>query len=364
MSYEIVKSIGIQNGKVYLTSADSSLRPLSFNRWESPYLTNILTEEGRDALYRKLGEEIWDGNMHLRHGGSKLCELFLKARNAFPRDMHFSNFDGKAAGQLLSQMVKALEQDMQADLSVYVAKAKEMQNDRDYILDCAKRTGYNYLNHASLDVQSDRAFALEVLHAGEGKAWFDYPAFYRDDKAFAMEALKLNGCFYRELSEDLKSDREITLSAFEESPEKRYHEHLPDLIPIDVYTSYNAEAHKLELDRAFLSQLLDICPSIHLSRAPHLLMDREIALKWAQVGKFILHSFPELPKQFQFDPEFQNTLIRRFEHTDQFDALMKRFTAAGILLSDRSLDSKVRSAASRAGNTGAGKPAPAPEKEL
>ena len=54
MSYEIAKSITIKNNKVYLTTADSSLRPLHFNRWECESLTKILSSQGRELFLRLL----------------------------------------------------------------------------------------------------------------------------------------------------------------------------------------------------------------------------------------------------------------------------------------------------------------------
>ena len=51
MSYEIVKSIVISKDKVFLTGADSSLRPLHFYRWECEPLTKIFREQGKETLY-------------------------------------------------------------------------------------------------------------------------------------------------------------------------------------------------------------------------------------------------------------------------------------------------------------------------
>lgn len=46
MSFEYVKSITIKDDKVYFTSADSSVRPLDFHRWEVSGLSKILQQEG------------------------------------------------------------------------------------------------------------------------------------------------------------------------------------------------------------------------------------------------------------------------------------------------------------------------------
>jgi len=346
MSYEIVKSIAISKDKVFLTGADSSLRPLHFHRWECEPLTKILGEQGREALYASIGEEVWNGNMHLWQG-NKLCKLFLEAHSAFPRNLHFSNFDSKTAGKYLGRMVAALEQDPSADLSPIVSEALAIRNDRNYILDAVKRTGYNFLDYASEEVQNDRAFALEVLHAGSGTAWFHYPKQYNADKAFAMEALKLNGCFYRELEHPLRDDREIILEAFRESEGRRFHEHLPDLIPASAYFKRDTESNQSMYDTEFLCDLLDKCPSMHMSRAPWLLQNREIVEKWVQVGRFFPHSVTELPAEYLQDEKIQSLLCRRFEGTDKYDILMQRFKAVGIQLPHEPLAHRINAVSNR-----------------
>lgn len=365
MSHEIVKSITIQDDKVFLTSADSSLRPLDFNRWECTSLSQILAEKGRDALYATIGKEVWNGNMELRQG-SKLCKLFLEARNALPSGLSFLSLESKAAGEFLGKMVSRLEANPLADLSGYVKQVRDLQNDRDYILEAAYRTGHNFLNYASQEVQQDREFALEVLRAGNGAAWFDYPEAYKDDKAFALEAVKLNGCFYRSLGDSVKADREVVMEAFREAPDKAYHEHLPDIISPLALLDCETNPLKPVLDKKFIMDLLDSCPSMHMSRLPALLNDRDIALKWTQVGKFFPSSVRDLPKQYLTDKEFQDVLCQRFEGTDKFDVLVKRLAELGVTLNKKSLNLQIQSANNRAAASSTSTPAhtKVPEPEL
>ena len=208
------------------------------------------------------------------------------------------NYDSKTAGESLARMVMKLEKDPHADLSPELHEMLDKRNDRDYILEAAKRTGSNFLNYASPEVQQDRAFALEVLRAGQGAAWFEYPKQYKDEKEFALEAVILNGCFYRQLGDSVKEDREVILEAFRESPDKAFHEHLPDLIPPDAFLDFETDPHKVTLDHQFVMDLLDLCPSMHMERVPALLCERDIALKWTQVGKFFPDSIKELPKEY------------------------------------------------------------------
>lgn len=346
MSYEIIKSIRLEDNKVYLKSASNNVSPRDFVEWESESLSKVLAEKGKAGLYAHIGECVWNGEFHLQKS-SKLCKLFLKAREAFPSDMSFMNFDGQAAGALLSEMVLTLEQNPQADLSSYVAKAFALQNDRDYILNAAKQKGMNFLNFASAEIQADRAFALKVLKAGGAAAWFHYPSQFTGDKAFAMEALALNGCFYRDLDPKLKADREVIFAAFTETEDNRLHEHLPDLIPQMTFFEFDTDPLKPTLDREFVYKLMECCPAIHMNRTSWLLEDRDVSMKWVQTGKFFPYSLSDLPKKFIFDVEFQDALLARFKDTPKYDALLQRFTVEGVLYHPNSLSGKIRSAESR-----------------
>lgn len=322
MSYDIVKSIVLEKDKVYLTSADSSLRPLTFSKWEVKTFSDILAKEGKEAVLARIGQNIWDGNYKL-YKGTKLCNLFLQAKEALPNELHFSNTDSKAAGEYLASAVIKLELNPSTDLTEDVNSLLSLRNDKDYILEAAKRTGHNFLNYANEELQKDREFALELLKAGKGAAWFDYPKNFASDKAFAMEALKLNGCFYRELEGPLLGDREVILEAFAESDGKKYHEHLPDLIPITSFFDYEANATTPPIDKEFACKLLECCPSLHIYRAKWLLEDRDVALTWCKVGKWIPNDVRYLPPCHAVEKEFLDVLFSRCQEEKSYDKLKK-----------------------------------------
>ena len=124
MSHEIVKSISIKGDTVYVTSATNNVRPLYFSKWKWQRASEILAENGREAAFAMIGKEVWDGNFHL-YRGSKLCNLFLKAREALPSKMSFINFDSEIAGKYLGKMVLKLESNIAADLSPEVKEMLE-----------------------------------------------------------------------------------------------------------------------------------------------------------------------------------------------------------------------------------------------
>lgn len=348
MSYEIVKSIVLKDKdkSVWLNSADSSVRPLHFSTWECKGLSDIYQKAGREAVLALIGKDVWDGNLHL-YQGNKLCNLFLTAREALPRDLSFMNFDGKTAGEFLGQAVAKLEKNSRADLSEDVNALLSLRNDKDYILEVAKRTGHNFLNNAEPAVQQDREFALEVMKACGDSPWADYPKAFENDKAFALEVLKSNGCRYRHLSPELKADKDVIVAAFAEAEGKKYHEHLPDLIPPETLWKI-VDGTSIVLDRQFVCDLLDICPSMHLSRLPLLVDDGEICLKWCQVGKFFPYDVQYVPEEYLQMQVFQDALVDRFAGTELYGKLVEKLAEKHVYLEGVSLDATLNDARAKA----------------
>jgi hypothetical protein len=64
MSYEIVKKIRIENNKVFITCASNNVYPRYFDEHESSYLSNILVNEGVEALDLYLLKAYEEGNFH------------------------------------------------------------------------------------------------------------------------------------------------------------------------------------------------------------------------------------------------------------------------------------------------------------
>lgn len=351
MSYEIIKGITIKRDKVYLTSADSSVRPLDFHQWECETLSQTLSEDGREALLARIGKNVWEGDFRLNKG-NKLCDLFLKARSALPGNLSWHNYYGETAGEYLAKMVLKLENDPSADLSDEIGQMLERMNDRQYIFEAARVGGYNYLNYADEALQHDKKFALEVLHAGGNRAWFDYPIAFVNDKEFALEALNMNGCFYRNLDNKLQADRDVILAAFSDTGKNRYHEHLPDLIPITAYCERTSD-NKLVVDTGFICNLLDVCPSLHMHRAPWLINQRDIALAWCKVGKFFPYDMKYLSEEFLSEKETQDILLSRFEGTDKYDVFINKLEEKGVTLHKGSLGALLADATQRSEEMGA-----------
>jgi len=62
MSYEIVKGIKIENGKVFVKSDSNNVYPKDFHYWESPTLSKILQEKGEQELDIEILKTFEEGN--------------------------------------------------------------------------------------------------------------------------------------------------------------------------------------------------------------------------------------------------------------------------------------------------------------
>jgi hypothetical protein len=74
MSYNKVKSICIDEDeqKVWITSAENNVRPLTYSREVYPYFTNLLRNEGREAVEIALLKSYEEGN--LQEGKNKFTK--------------------------------------------------------------------------------------------------------------------------------------------------------------------------------------------------------------------------------------------------------------------------------------------------
>lgn len=63
MSYEKVKRIRITADKVFITSASNNVWPRDYTEWESPRLSQILNEQGREAVDKEILFSYFEGAM-------------------------------------------------------------------------------------------------------------------------------------------------------------------------------------------------------------------------------------------------------------------------------------------------------------
>jgi len=66
MSSNIVRSIKIRDNKVFITSACNNVIPHDYKEWNSPFLSKILQDKGKDALELSIFKKYEDGSFQGR----------------------------------------------------------------------------------------------------------------------------------------------------------------------------------------------------------------------------------------------------------------------------------------------------------
>lgn len=322
MSYEIVKGITFKNNKVFINSADSSIRPLYFNKWEAERLSMLYQENGKAATIQAIAKEVWNGNFRLRKG-SKLCNRLIFALQDIRQNRMLSGFlDEDHAAAYMTKVVLHEMKDPNHTVGPSIRDLEPLRHDRETVLTiCQKNPGA--FNYAAEEITGDRETAKEFIHLCASSVMFHYPQKFADDKELAQMALQQNGCNYRELSRNLQGDRDIVRLAFDATLPRSHHEFLPDLIP-----------EKLRKDIPFMCDLIHNCPPLHFERVPDILANRDVAMALAESAKYFLYEVKYIPKKYLADPKLQNILAARFKDKDprQWDALQMKFADAGVAL--------------------------------
>ncbi len=340
MSHEIVKSIQFKDNKVYLTSAANNVSPITFSQWECTAFSKIYQEQGRHAALEAICSDVWNGNIHLRSSGSKLCKL-IDQSFSFIRSTALRNFldEGRGAAFLANTTEKLMDNTGYVPLQE-LFELNALRNTRETVLEVCTKNPEAFL-YASPAIQQDREAAQKYVDKCSDMLMFRFPVYFKEDKELALAALPQNGCIFRDLGPGLRGDPDIVRLAFRADMDRKFFEHLPDLI-----------SPSLRSDPAFIRELISICPSIHMFRTPELLNDRETALHWSKNGKFFPYSANELPPKYLPDPEFQNVFLERFGNDEKcMSTLQQAYEKRGLTFPSLSkgidLNSKLQDAQAR-----------------
>lgn len=91
MSYEIVKSVTIKDGKVYTRQESNNVYPKDFCSCENPGLTKMLENNGTIAIYKLLIELSLDGSVRFSVPGNKIVNQLNQISNTISNDKHYRN---------------------------------------------------------------------------------------------------------------------------------------------------------------------------------------------------------------------------------------------------------------------------------
>lgn len=322
MSSTLLKSINIQKGKVFLTVAASNVHPIEYQRYESVTLENILVEKGIKDVIKNITVDVIEGNYQLRKG-NKFVNLLIQAREAFS-DFTYKNTNIQVLGEYITDAVFRLEKDPNVMLDEKRKELFDLKDDRNYIIKTAKEEGKNLMDY-SKKWRTNKSLALELIEIAGDTIWFSYPKFFVGDKDVAFAAVKKNGAVYRELTEDLKKNRQLILEAYSNKG-KRFHEFHANEIPM-----YALLTNAGSVDVDFMKQLIGVCPSLKITECTFLLANREVALEWCKIGDPLpFNHLVHLPSCFMNDKEFQDVIIQRCKTEEEKTKVLKYWKTNGI----------------------------------
>jgi len=87
MSYAIIRSIKVKDGKVFIHSTDNNVSPYHWHEWECQSLGKILREQGQDAFDLEVLKQYENGNF--QRGKNK----YTRALEILRHYAEYKNFD-------------------------------------------------------------------------------------------------------------------------------------------------------------------------------------------------------------------------------------------------------------------------------
>lgn len=353
MSYDIVRSIAIKDNKVFFTSAASNVSPRTFERYEVPGYSEIYQKQGMKALLQEIAKNVWNGNYRLQ-GGSAIARLLGEGHMLLRDESSLARFldEGHASEFMANLAVRRMDDPEPGAHNTWIAteltRLEGLRHDKSAVLDICK-VKPDAFSYAAKEVYNDRDTAKEYIRECSHMLLFTFPLKYHNDKELALLALPHNGCIYRQLDVPLRADKDIIRLAFcTNIPDRRYSEHLPDLIPSEI-----------RKDKEFMRELLEICPVLHVHRTPDILSDLESAKTMAKHNRWAITNLSRVPTEHLRNKELQAVLLERYQEPGDHDRLQKFFQEMSIPLHDDvkpSLEDRITGAQARAGEGRGDKP--------
>lgn len=330
MSYEIVKSISIQDNKVFFTSASNNIYPRTFERYEVNSLSELYNKGGLEALLPYIAKNVWEGNFHL-HRGSKLCKLLLEGYEKLSESVmlrHFLDTD-RAAKYMTAYTLFRMNKGQEPSLKELHA----LRNNKEAVLEvCSKNpAAFNFAGDA---VCRDRETAKAYIEANGHQLLFSMPLHFRADKELAKLALERDGTTFRQLDPSILDDKELIALAFDSTLDRPHFEHLPDLIPPEV-----------RKDTAFMVRVISKCPQMHLFRALDLAENKDIVKALLDTRNWNPFSLRNIPSRILSDPDIQNKIRTSMQSKpDKLKIAEGILLEKGIILRKPSLDEQLHQA--------------------
>lgn len=299
MSTELIRSITTRGGKFTVFCASSNVSPRTYSPWEDEKASELLKTKGLAAALKRYGANLWNGYYKIT-GTQKTCAALKYAYETLARDEDLRGFlDDETAGGFIAGMAASCLENTPWDVEEEMNKLQALRSDFQAVMEMGK-SNVRAFQFASDVIQSMQPYALTYTKAYADSASFEIPKRFNDDYIVVTEALLRNGCLYRQLPEKMKADKDIIRLAFmedltlEDGTIRRFHEHLPDLLPEE-------QQKNVEL----LEELLIICPSLHADRLQILFEDYHLACVQVRHNRWVEGRMDRFPKVFLEQKVFQ-----------------------------------------------------------
>lgn len=303
MSVELIRSITVKKGEVHVTCASSNVFPRTYHTIVDEKGTQELKEDGLELVLRSYASSLWTGTYRITGTSSKICAVLKRCLTYLRNDAELSAFlDEQTAGDFIARMATANLERKDFDSEAELEVLRGMRHSFEYVMQIGKRNPSAF-EAAAPEIRNNREYALTFAQEYANLALFNIPALFRDDLEIVRTCLERNGCLYRQLEGSIAGNEEIIRLAFRETytaPDgtvRRFHEHLPDLLP-----------EKVRQDKSFLAELVQICPSLHADRLPILYKDYELACLVARHNRWARSTMGQFPTTFMDRAEFQEAL--------------------------------------------------------
>ena len=351
MSYEIVKSIGIQDNKVYFTSVSNNVYPKEFERYEVKSLSEIYGKGGLEALLPVIAANVWNGNIKL-YKSSKLCKLLSEGYENISQSVMLRNFldTKRASNYIASWVLYRMEKGPEPDLN----KLHALRLDKEAVLDICSKNPMAF-NFAGDSVCKDRETAKAHIIANGHMLMFNMPLHFRKDKELAKLAIERKGTLFRQLDPSIMGDKELISLAFDSTLNRPTYETSPQFIPPEV-----------RKDTAFMVQLILKCPRMKLFETPDLAENKDLVKALFNTRNWDPYILRNIPNRILKSPEILDLIQTSLQEKPVHQKLAQQilFSEKGVLLKKPSLQNQVE----RAENKNAAKknldPGKAPEQGL
>lgn len=313
MSYEIVKSVTVKGGKVFVNSAPNNVSPLTFSKWECPAFSEAYVQYGNLGLLTAIAKEAWTGNFKLR-AGAKFNDAVLKAFAYLePNHSDLRHFLDKGCGASLIGGI-AYQYMISHSYTLQSYKAiqfyESLRKDVSSVLDVCKNNPAAF-HYADESIQKDREAAKFYIEQCAGQLGFQMPPYFCNDITLATAALQKDGLQYRLLSESLRADPEIISLAFNAScPGREHYEFSLGLVP-----------EPCKEDPAIVQNIISICPKLHISNSTQVLENRDTAKAFVQNSAWMPGYAFYLPARYLAESEFKNMLTSTCKTPEQMEEL-------------------------------------------